>query len=344
MKTLPRIIPVMLLLVLLTGCGAPTPADSSAQPEGEAAPAWKSAQFFLSYATAQNRSEESLSQLTDDILSATGGQIYCNTYGGSSMGGDAELMQSVSSGSISIVHLSTAMQYSKVPETALFDIPYLFSESTHCNSLLSGELLDFFQPYYNKAGLQLLGWCCSGFRQLSSTFPLDTPQDLDRLKIRILDNPYHQLFWEAARAHPTAIPFSDLFYALQQSKVNAQENSLATTTSIDLDRVQPYLLRTNHLPFIDTVVMNKAVYDALSPENQNAVTQVFQRYCASSLNSMLSQDALSLEARFTRVSNPSPALQTRFLEASQAVRAKLEEELGAETVAAFYQILAQSEG
>lgn len=328
MNKLRHLIPALLALTLLASCtrtSSPPDASSSAQP-------WENAELFLSLAT-EGVSTQRFTGITQRLLEASGGRIYCNCYSEGSMGGDAELLRAVKNGTISVILSATSVQSKEVPELALLDTPYLFSDEVSCNEQLNHELLDFFQPYYNKAGLQLLAWYCPGFRELTSSVLIERPADLSKLKIRTMDNKYHQIYWAAVGAHPQSVSYSNLFYAAQQGVINAQENILGATLAIDLQYIQPYYILTNHLPFINAVVMNKELYDSLSPEEQKTVSGAFQDQFVDP-SGFYEQDDPG--AYFSYVLTPSPELQQKLESGVPAVRAALEEDLGKEVTDAFY--------
>ena len=335
MVNIRRVCALALSLALLTACSG-TPAQTDAAPDASAEP-WEAADIFLSYATSQKHQEQSISVISGNILQESEGRIYCNAYTSQQMGDDDSLLAAVRSGALSMVQMSTAPQAQIIPELALLDTPHLFDSPEACNQALNGTLLDFFQPFYNREGLQLLSWRCSRFRQLSSSFRVETPADLKRLDIRILDNKYHQLYWTALGAKTEVIPFSDLFYSVQQGVVNAQENPPNALIDLGLFQFQPYLLLTNHVPFISCVVMNKECYDSLSPQDQQLIVGIFQDYY-SSVDSGVSM--LELSEYFLCVDSPSPALNEAFLQAAGTVKQALREDLGAEVSDSFYALFA----
>ena len=331
MVKLHKLLATALSLLLLAACAAPTPP-----PPAETREPWETAEIFLSFSTAQNLSEERLTALQTSLSEATEGRIYCNAYPDGSMGNDAELLQAVQNGGLSVVQSSTSVQVSAVPELALLDIPYLFSDPESCTELLNGPLLDFFQPYYNESGLQLLGWNCMSFRQLTSSVSVKTPSDLQRLNIRILDNPYHQIYWSALGAQHQHLEFSSLFYAIQQGVVNAQENTAGTATVMRFYQVHDYLTLIDYLPFINAVVMNKECYDALSAKEQQVVTQIFPGHTITG-GTPITIDILS--NYFTEVSTPSGELKRALKKGADAVREALAEDLGQDILDRFYTVL-----
>jgi TRAP-type C4-dicarboxylate transport system substrate-binding protein len=326
-----RLVGVFLALSLLSSCAAPP----SNQTDDPAQPSWEDAELFLSYASDMVTDDFAL-DLGERMLSASEGRIYCNVYNDSQMGSDSDLIRSVQTGAISVAQSATSVQMELVPQLALLDTPYLFSDTERCNAQLRESLVDFFQPYYHQAGLQLLFLYCQSFRQLSCTFPLETPEQLSDLNIRTMDNRYHQLYWSAIGAEPSVVPFYHLFYAAQQGSINAQENPPAAILSIGLQKLQPYLVLTNHIPYISAVVMNKELYDSLSPQDQQAILEVFDPQ-TSPLKPPLTQQ--ELEDYFQAVLTPSEELLAALKEGAAVVREALAEDLGEDVTREFYALV-----
>lgn len=316
--------------VFLTGCGS-TPDHTDAVTD-DSLEAWKTAEIFISYATSQKNQEGKNELLKQYILESTDGRIYCNAYSGETMGDDDLLLSAVQSGALSVVQMSTASQTPLLPELALLDTPYLFTSAEECNELLNGDLLEFFQPFYNREGLQLLAWKCFYFHQLTSSFLVESPSDLSRLNIRLLNNEYRALYWSALGAKTRVIPFSDLFYAVQQGVVNAYECPPNGAVIQKTAQFQPRLLLTEHAPFVSCVVMNKECYDSLSAQDQEMLVSAFRELYSNS--GSVSEPETS--EYFSSIDTPSPALEEALHQAAGTVREALREDLGVEVADAFY--------
>lgn len=319
-----------LALLSILGLSACAPAPSSPPPQ--APPPWKTAEIMLSYATAQHN--QPIPSLQETITHVSDGRIYLNSYFAGQMGTDLQLMQAVQNGSITMVQCATSMQVAQVPEIALMDVPYLFYDVEGCNRSLKDGLLDFFQPYYNQAGLQLITLHCTSFRQLTSTVPITRIEDLADLRLRTMENPYHIKYWSDMGAQVYPLEYSKLFYALQQGVVNAQENTLSAARSIQLDQVQDYVIETDHIPFVTSVVMNKDAFDALSAEDQALLTQAVQTFVSSSRSTAPTQSPASWE-----VLPLSPALRQQLKDGTAGVREMYARDLGEELVSSFYALI-----
>lgn len=338
---LTQFLSVFLFLLLslplcLTGCTAPRHSQTEEQVSTASPAPWETAEIFLSYATAKKGAREASAELTDTLLDASDGRIYCNSYPGGKLGDDAQLMQAAQNGSISLLQCSTSVQVEQIPQLALLDIPYLFQNQEHCNRCLNERLMEYFQPYYNEAGLQLIAWHCLGFRQMTSNTEIKDADDLLQIRMRTLENTYHRLYWSSLGVETISVDFTNLFYSLQQRMVNAQENTVSASVAAGLDQVQDYLLLTNHVPFISAIVMNKESYDDMSAQDQKLLSQIFLDYLSSS--SLLNADE-EPEKYFTHVTAPTESLTNHLEQGAQVVRDALTQELGSETADTFYAII-----
>ena len=89
--------------------------------------------------------------------------------------------------------------------------------------MMESGYMDVMQQYYNDAGLQLLGSFAYTFRQMSSNKPAQTLADLQGLRIRTMENRYHEIYWQAMGATSIPLVFSELYMALSQDTMDAQE-------------------------------------------------------------------------------------------------------------------------
>ncbi|MDD6212196.1 MAG: TRAP transporter substrate-binding protein [Clostridiales bacterium] len=212
----------------------------------------------------------------EELWETSNHTIYINTYGNGKLGGDEDLIRSVQDGTLSLYVGATSGVTAVIPEISLFDIPYQYENLEECNRLLKGELFDWFQQFYQKQGLQLISWGAVSFRELTCNTELKSSGDFLKLKIRTLDNEWHKLYWKSLGAKTLEMNYSDVFYALQQGEINAQENPIGAIIGSNFSSVQKYFVMTNHLPFIYTCVMNKELYDSLTEDQRRYITEYFE--------------------------------------------------------------------
>ena len=115
-----------------------------------------------------------------------------------------------------------------------------------------------------------VGYFQAGPRHLTSNTPVRHPDDLSGLIVRIPSIPASVTTWETLGAKPTTIAFSEVFTALQQGVINAQENPLPLTQMLAMYEVQEYVNLTSHVFGWTYPVIGEAQFAAM-PEDLQAI-------------------------------------------------------------------------
>lgn len=216
---------------------------------------------------------DALDKYLAELKEWTDGNFVINFYPSGQLGGDVELIEGTQMGSVDIFNGAPTSQVGLIPELAVLDISGLYDNVDDCNSVLNGGFTDLIEPYYNNAGLHVLGMFATDFRITSSNDPINSMDDLKGLNIRTQENKYHMEFWRQLGANPTPLAFGEVYIALQQHMLDAQENPWVSYVGAKLCEVQNYMTFTNHVPFISTYVMNNAKYQSLSDAQKQALNQ-----------------------------------------------------------------------
>jgi len=211
-------------------------------------------------------------KIKEMIEQRSNGKIKVEVYLDNQLGGDREILEGCQVGGIAMVSQTTAPQVTFIPELAVFDIPMLFDNLDLARKALSGPFRQKLEPLYEKAGLKLLLFEPIYYRETTTNKPIKTINDFKGLKIRTMENKYHMAFWKALGANPTPLNFSELYIALQQGIVDAQENPYEIVWANKFYEVQKYLVNTHHICFILSIVMNKGLYDSMPAEYKKIIT------------------------------------------------------------------------
>lgn len=108
------------------------------------------------------------------------------------------------------------------------------------------------------SGLIGLAWWLQGWRELTTdNIEFHKAGDLNGCKMRVQDNEVHIMTWQLLGASPTTLAYSELFTALQQGTINAQENPISNIKLSGFSEVQKYLIKTDHIYDPIPVVMSK---------------------------------------------------------------------------------------
>ena len=238
------LISVLLMGMMMTACGKNDGEQRYAYPLATASPEDTVTQIY-----AEKFAEE-VDRLSD-------GSIKIQVYANSTLGGDRELLESCKDGDIPFVVQNTAPQVTFMPDLAIFDVPCAFENLDECREVLDDpEFSSLVSSVYEKGGYQLLGVADQGFRIMSTNKPVKGIGDFKGQKIRTMENPFHLAFWKSIGANPTPMSFAEVYIGLQQHTIDAQENPYEVIVSNRLYEQQDYVVETNHLPHLITLIMN----------------------------------------------------------------------------------------
>lgn len=274
-----RILPMLLLVLLLAACTAPD-ADPSAAPDADdpfaaLAPVELIGADSAAIGAAGNRLGELVAERVAEL---TGGKLTVAYYNNAQLGGDADLHTRLQSGSIDYLVCQTAPTASFVPAAAVFDLPMVFAryDGETINSVLNGDgaFRGRLDEEYARSGILLMAFLQNGtYRVTTSDRPLRTLDDFRGLVIRTMDNPNHIAFWKALGASPTPAAWTELYVLLSQGAVDAQENAADTCLSANFQQVQQYLNDTDHILYLNQLLVSEQTFSALDPAYQAAFRQ-----------------------------------------------------------------------
>ena len=202
------------------------------------------------------------------------GNIGVEVYSGAQLGDDTTATEMVVAGQLEINNTSTAPLVGYVPELGIFDIPFLFADEAEADKVLASEVGDYLNAKLADKGIINLAWNENGFRELTnSKHAVATVADVAGLKIRTMENKFHQELWNSLGATATPMSSSELYTALEQGTVDGEENPVANFYSYQFQEVQKYITMSNHIysPFLFD--MSKKIWDTYDADTQAILTE-----------------------------------------------------------------------
>ena len=206
------------------------------------------------------------------LAEKTNGEITGEVFAAGQLGQETEVIQNVQQGSIeaTIVGHDPLAQFAS--EITLLSQPYIFDNHDEAFALLDGDLGEKLGEIFKAKGLRVLAWGNNGARiYTNNTRQLNTPADFHGLKLRSPQSPVNLAVTEAFGGIPIAMPYGEVYTALQQGTIDGQENAVINIYPARLQEVQKYMSMTNHLLSFVVLLMNDSLYNSLSPELQAAV-------------------------------------------------------------------------
>ena len=310
----------------LSGCASSKEEQRYSWPLATASPEDTVTQIF-----AEKFAEE-ISELSD-------GRMKIQVYANSTLGGDRDLLETCADGDIPFVVQNTAPQVSFMGDLAVFDLPCVFDSLDECREKIDNpEFYELISNVYTEGGYHLLGMADQGFRVMSTNKPVYSFSDFKGQKIRTMENSYHLAFWKAIGANPTPMSFSEVYIGLQQHTIDAQENPYEVIVSNRLYEQQDYVVETNHLPHLISLIVNDDFFQNLTPEEQEIMTQAAKtatEYAREQSDARISNRIATIEASGTAILTLSDETRDAIREAAGSVYENIRENIDPEIYDAY---------
>ena len=295
---------------ILAGCAADDGEQRYAYPLGTASPEDTVTQIYA------EKFVEEVDRLSD-------GRIKITVYPNSVLGGDRELLESCYDGDIPFVIQNTAPQVNFIDDTAVFDAPCIFNDIESVRETVDRpEFLEKMQESYREAGFELLGYADQGFHVMSTNKEVTEFSDFKGQKIRTMEDAYQLAFWQQLGANPTPMNFSEVYIGLQQHTIDAQENPYEVIVSNRLYEQQDYIVETNHVPHLISLVVSEDFFTDLSQEDQQILIEaeeIAKVYAREQSDQRIDERIQTIEDSGTEILTLDDTVREQMIEASQPV-------------------------
>jgi tripartite ATP-independent transporter DctP family solute receptor len=184
----------------------------------------------------------------EQIAEKTDGRVNITVFPASQLGGEAEINEGLGIGAVDIIYTGPSFAERDYGPIAISDYPFMIKNYEHWKAYRDSDLFrELSDGYKDATGNTVLSLGYYGARQVTSNFPITKPDDMKGLKIRVPDSPVMLMFPNAVGANPTPIAFAEVYLALQQGVVDAQENPLPTIQFKKFHEVQSNINMTGHI-------------------------------------------------------------------------------------------------
>jgi len=220
----------------------------------------------------------------DLLMSATDGRYGIEVFPASSLGKEVDINEGLGFGTVDIIYTGQLFAGRSYGPIAIGGAPFMFRDYEHWDAYRNSDLLKELSAGYTEAtSNHITAMTYYGARHVTSNKPVLTPADMKGMKIRVPNAPLYMMFPEAVEANPAPIAFAEVYLALQQGTVDAQENPLPTIQAKKFYEVQTNINLTGHISDALLTIVGGPAWDKMDEADQEALTQVTQEtaVCAS---------------------------------------------------------------
>jgi tripartite ATP-independent transporter DctP family solute receptor len=201
----------------------------------------------------------------NEIAKRTNNRYIVEVFPASTLGKETDINQGLTLGTVDIIYTGQLFAGRTYGPISIGGAPYMFRDFNHWKTFSTSPLFaELAEGYRAKGGNKVVAITYYGERHVTSNRAINKPEDMKGLKIRVPDAPLYTMFPRAVGANPTPIAFAEVYLALQNGTVDAQENPLPTIDAKKFYEVQKYIVLTGHITDALLTIVSSSVWNKLS--------------------------------------------------------------------------------
>ena len=213
----------------------------------------------------------------EEIAKRTDNRYQIDVFPSSQLGKETDINQGLTLGSVDIIISGSSFAARSYPPIGVTYYPYTFRDPEHLLAYTKSDVFkELAKGYEDKTGHHIVAVTYYGTRQTTSNKPITSCADMQGLKMRVPDVPAYLAMPRACGANTAPIAFAEVYLALQNGTVEAQENPLTTIEAKKFYEVQKYIVLTGHIVDHLNTVISKNLWNQLSEEDRQIFTEVMQ--------------------------------------------------------------------
>ncbi|WP_026550071.1 DctP family TRAP transporter solute-binding subunit [Arthrobacter sp. Br18] len=253
--------------LLLSGCnvGEPVDRDDVQAVDADA----KTLRLAHVYDAGHPVEECGISTLKEEL---DGSGLQIESFPAAQLGNESESLEQVASGALDMAVAGPSFLGVWDENAAVLDGAYLFEDVDHFVETVEGDTMKgVFDDLYESSDIKVLSSWYYGTRQVTANKEIKTAEDFAGLKIRTPNAPLYLENIKAMGGTATPMALDEVYLALQQGVIDAQENPIPTIATAKFNEVQDYINLTGHMIQGVQITTGRTVYEGLTDDERSAL-------------------------------------------------------------------------
>ena len=232
----------------------------------------------------------------EEFKKRTNGKFEIQVFPASSLGKESDINQGLQLGTVDIILTGASFASNSYPRLAVSYYPFTFRDADHVINYGKSEIFKELTEGYRKAtGNTVTALTYYGARHATSNKLFTTCDQMKGLKMRVPDSPAYTALPRACGANPTPIAFAEVYLALQNGTVDAQENPLPTIEAKKFYEVQKNIILTGHISDALLTVVSPSTLARMTPAEQKLLADITQEAAVSATNDIRKREGELVE-------------------------------------------------
>lgn len=216
---------------------------------------------------------KSMVKFAELVKERSKGEIEITVFANGVLGGEREMLEQVQNGILEMTKASASPLETFSTDYKVFNLPFVFRDSAHFFKVLEGPVGESILASSKKSGFIGLTYYDSGSRSFYGKKPVNSPDDLKGMKIRVQQSPTTIKMIQTLGGTPTPMAWGEVYSALQMGVVDMAENNVTALTNGRHGEVSKFYSYTEHQIVPDVLVMSAMRWDSLKKPDQALIKQ-----------------------------------------------------------------------
>ena len=232
----------------------------------------------------------------DEFKKRTNGKYEIQVFPASSLGKETDINQGLQLGTVDIILTGASFASNSFPRLAVSYYPFTFRDADHVIAYSKSDIFKELTEGYKKAtGNTVTALTYYGARHATSNKLFKNCDEMKGLKMRVPDSPAYTALPRACGANPTPIAFAEVYLALQNGTVDAQENPLPTIEAKKFFEVQKNIILTGHISDALLTVVSPGTQAKMTPAEQKLFADISQEAAVNATNDIRKREGELVE-------------------------------------------------
>jgi tripartite ATP-independent transporter DctP family solute receptor len=221
----------------------------------------------------------------EEFKKRTNGKFEIQVFPASSLGKESDINQGLQLGTVDIILTGASFASNSFPRLGVSYYPFTFRDADHVIKYGKSDIFKELTDGYKKAtGNTVTALTYYGARHATSNKLFKNCDEMKGIKMRVPDSPVYTALPRACGANPTPIAFAEVYLALQNSTVDAQENPLPTIEAKKFFEVQKNIILTGHISDALMTVISPSTMGKMNAAEQKLLADITQEAAVSATN------------------------------------------------------------
>jgi tripartite ATP-independent transporter DctP family solute receptor len=217
----------------------------------------------------------------EEIKKRSNGKFDIQVFPASTLGKETDINQGLQLGTVDMIISGPSFAARSYPRFGIAYYPFIFRDGEHLLAFAkSGVFKEMVDDFRAKTGIQVTAYTYYGARHTTAQKAFTNCEGMKGIKIRVPDVPAYTATPKACGANPTPIAFAEVYLALQNGTVEAQENPLTTIEAKKFYEVQKAIMLTGHIVDGLTTQIAPHVWSKLTEAEKTMFTDVTREAAA----------------------------------------------------------------